>query len=256
MERLGASFALTDRFSARGAAAFQRVPPPYRLVCDLALLPLWMEAGPAAHWAGVPIVSLLGQAPLLVMLARYHRAEYGPERVPLLPPKGHHELYKEIACALVVKGSRGSELTFPQLWVESPDPTPLELGWHYGFPKEEATLAWMQDGRTVQMDAWDSQGPILSFEGRIFGRLPAGAVLAASAFRGLFPKTGRKAPMWVESAARVSFLHIRQFTAPRLEMSGTPGRSPVGLWLEQATLFLGAPLEPQQDKVLPGPWRA
>lgn len=253
MERPGAPFALSNPPAATAAATFRRFPPPYRLVCDLALLLLFVEADVATRWAEVPVLSLLGRAPLLVMLARYYRAEYGPERRPLLPPEGDSELYKEVACALLVKGSRGSEMTFPHLWLESPAPIPLELGWHYGFPKYEASLTWVRNGRAIRLEAQDDRGSILSFKGSTLGRLPVAPVVAASAFRGVFPITGRQAPMWFESARRVSFLYVRQFTAPRLEPLGRMGRSPLGLWLEQATLFLGSPVEPLQDRASAGP---
>lgn len=219
----------------------ERYPPPYRLAGDLAIFPMLVNAARAAAWAGMPVVGALGSAPLFLVAARYYGAEYGEARTPLSFRLSGSDFYREIACVLFTGVLPGFSFGFPRLWVDSCDPTPLELGWHYGFPKSPATIAFRQDEGMIEVSASDERGAIFSARSRQRVSVPARLATALAFGDGIFPHTGLRARLRLDRASRASLLLVQRWELPRLDTGGVGGRARLGLWLEGVTLLLGRP---------------
>ena len=219
----------------------ERYPPPYHLTCDLAIFPLLIDAARAQHWAGTPLMRVLGHAPLFLVAARYHDATYGPESTLLTPPPGNVYLYQEIACVLVSGILPGFSFVTPRLWVDAADPLPLELGWSYGFPKVAGNIQVQQTERVLKITATDEQGPILAATCALGIPLPPPLVTVFAQGEGLFPHRGLRAKMHLEHAASATLVLVRKWELPRLGQWGVGGRAAFGFWLERATLVLAPP---------------
>ncbi|MBI4498499.1 MAG: hypothetical protein HY689_11435 [Chloroflexi bacterium] len=216
-------------------------PPPYRLCCTLACFLRMVPAEAAARWAGAPVRASLGRVPLLVLVARYTWAAVGPEQRLLLPAPGTAALYREVAGAVLLEGLGGSTVTFPALWVDSPDRLPLDLGWRYGFPKYPAAVELIAEGRRVLARAADAQGELLRAEGWRTVPLPGRAVAAVAALRAVFPVSGLEAALRLGRVERAALLVVRRLWLPRLDALGLTGPTLGGLWLEGVRLDLSEP---------------
>ena len=238
--------------SERSAAideTVERYPPPYLLTCDLAVFPVMVDAGAAETWTDTPVVSGLGYTVLLLVAVRYYRAEYGPERTPLHFGPSGTDLYREIVCALPSGLWPRISFAFPRLWLDTPDPVPLELGWRYGFPKTTGAIDFNfnHSGRSVHIAASDEEGAIMVADcGRTLP-LPAALFSVLAAGDALFPSTGLRARMRLVDASKASLLRIRRWELPRLERWGLGGRAVFGFWLEGARIALDAPRELRPD---------
>lgn len=231
----------------RGARAFADQPPPYYLNCDLATITLLVETRSVCEWANIP-AARARRLPLAVLLARYHRGRYGPTGTPVEPLPGRQYVYDEVTFALAHRGMRAGCGMFPALWLDTPEPNPIDLGWHYGFPKFPGTIDWRQTGSRLSVSArpdgqeeLDSDTPRLHVRARTFGLIPAAPLVARIAGRAEFPLTGRRATMRIESAQRARLLLIRELRLDNLPISGRFKTMPVGTWLENAWLLLGPP---------------
>lgn len=238
---------IPERAFERGAEAFAQTPPPYRLCCDLAMLTLLVETRALCEWAGIPVLPAR-RSPLAVLLARYHRGRFGPNDTPLEPSPGRGHVYDEVAFSFPLDGLRGNRGCFPELWLDTPEPTPIDLGWHYGFPKYPAAIHWRQRGRDLSVSARPHvpehvslNEQSLSVRGRLIGRVPTAPLIARIAGRAEFSRTGMRASMRIESAERARVLFVRAVEMANSPISGHFKTVPVGIWLERAWLFLGPP---------------
>lgn len=219
----------------------QRYPPPYRLACDLAVLPLVVSASLASHWVGAPLLRLMGYTPLFLVVARYHYAAYGPQQQRLLPVPGRQDLYREVACVLISALSPAPLYVFPHLWVDTAEPAPMELGWSYGFPKVEGSVTLERRPGSLRIAAEGARGPVLAVLCREGPPLPAWLVALLARGEGLFPTRSLRAGMGLERVSAARLLWVESMVTPGLDSWGVGGRSAVGLWLEGAILRLDAP---------------
>ena len=219
----------------------ERYPPPYRLVGDLAIFPMLVNAARATSWAGMPVMGVLGSAPLFLVAARYHSAEYGEARTPLSFCPSGSDFYREIACVLFTGVLPGFSFGFPRLWMDSCDPRPLEMGWYYGFPKSSATIAFRQDEGVLEVSASDERGALFWACSRQRVGLPPWLATALAFGDGIFPHTGLRARLRLDRASRASLLVVQGWELPGLDTWGVTGRARLGLWLEGVTLLLGRP---------------
>ena len=219
----------------------ERYPPPYRLVGDLAIFPMLVNAARATAWAGMHVVGALGSAPLFLVAARYHRVEYSEARVSLSFCPSGSDFYREIACVLFRGVLPGLSFGFPRLWVDSCDPRPLELGWYYGFPKSPATIAFRQDEGMLEVSASDERGAIFSVVSRQRMSLPPWLATSLAFGDGIFLHTGLRARLRLDRASRASLLQVQGWELPGLDTWGVTSRARLGLWLEGVTLLLGRP---------------
>ena len=239
----------TPMLPAKAAALrelIERYPPPYRLAGDLAIFPMLVNAARATSWAGMPVIGVLGSAPLFLVAARYYGAEYGEARTPLSFCPSGSDFYREIACVVFTGILPGFSFGFPRLWVDSYDPTPLELGWYYGFPKSPATIVFRQDEGMIEVTASDERGAIFLARSRQRVSLPPRLATALAFGDGLFPHTGLRARLRLDRASRASLLQVQRWELPRLDTGGVGGRARLGLWLEGVTLSLGLPEKPHR----------
>src|SRR5216117_3759765 len=94
-----------------------RVPPPYRLRCDLAVVPLLLPATAASRLATLAVPSFVGR-----MLAYLLLACYGPERrVYDGIPSSPGDLYREVSLAVPVRAGAWPSVEFTRMWVDAQD---------------------------------------------------------------------------------------------------------------------------------------
>lgn len=224
--------------------ALARYPPPYRLTCDVAMFPIVVGEAQAEYWAGTPVVGLLGRTLLVLVAARYLSAEYGAGRTPMRFHEEHPDLYREVSCVLLSGVWPGFSFAFPRLWVDTPSPLPMELGWSYGFPKVPAAIGFQQEGNAVRVTVSDERGAVLSVGSRKGVELPPQLATGLAFGEGVFPRTGLRAKMRLEGGQRAQVLRVQEWDLPRLARWGLAGRPVGGLWLEKVTLVLEAPSGP------------
>lgn len=224
-----------------GAASewLARVPPPYRLTCDLAIVPVVLSAAAARELAGVPVRAAAGRTVGVLLAARYTGARYGPDAATYPAPPG--DFYSEVSLALPVKDSPWPAFVFARMWVDSEDQAPIALGHAYGFPKEAAAVAWERSSSGLTVGVSSGSKRSLALDASVGPALPGGWLAAVAGIWAIFPATGLRAPMRLEDTGRAALLRVRNLAAPGLVQQGVSLRPLAGLFLSGCTVALGGP---------------
>ena len=225
----------------RGERLADAYPPPYRLTCDLAVFPV-LASSSRLQARGLPAFGLAGRCLAFVTVARYASAVYGAHRMPF--PRGQlsgKDFYREVAIIILRGLLPGFSFSFPQLWVDSPDAAPLELGWRYGFPKGSAAISVEQDADQLRVESFVEDGSVLSLAAGFGANVPAIMATALAFGEGVFPLARQKARLRLDGGEGARLLSVRQWNAPALERWGITGPPRFGLWLKDTVLSLGRP---------------
>jgi hypothetical protein len=237
----------------RAARAISQLPPPYRLVANIALIPMRVEA--KALRQVVPEIVAKGRLPICVMYARYLRGTCGPDSREVTPPKPGHHLYDEVAVAISMGGRRLRHVCFAPLWVDCLETTPIELGWHYGFDKRPAEIrhTGASDLRVV---ARYSGSSVFELVCRRRVNLPTGISGLLEPFaqlQAIFPSTQSSAKISLTRMGKAQVLQLRSLRIPGLALCRQPTLSNhLGLWFEEATLRLENPVRKGSHLRWPG----
>lgn len=239
--------------AAQGALrAVAGYPPPYRLRGDIALFPLLVESKALERLFLTSPASLFRRGLLWLIAARYYQAWYGPAEDPYLTVGGDGDVYREMGYALLLDPFPHT-LLFEKLWVDAPDAVPLELGWHYGFPKEPASVVIQQEPSGIHCIATNPLGLLASVDAQPGVPLPAFLVSQLAAARVFFPGTRQHAGLRTAKAMQAKLLHVKSCQLPELDHLGTKVTAPIGLWLRGADLLLSTPRALARDRAPANP---
>ncbi|GEM_PF-4044857 len=216
-------------------------PQPYQLTCDLAVFPVLASTSRLAQRTGLSQGGIGGVSLAFVTAARYLSASYGEQRKPFPFQPGGQDFYREVAIIVVQRLLPGFAFSFPRLWVDSNDPSPLEIGWRYGFPKGPASILMEQTGNRLSIEASDDQEHVLTARANSMVPVPASLATALTFGEGVFPLTGQKARLRLDRGQRAALLRVEEWEGPALTDWGVKSKPRVGLWLEKAVLSLGLP---------------
>lgn len=233
--------ALPDDWRERAERRAATYPPPYQLTCDLAVFPVLASTSRLAQLTGLSPVGIGGVSLAFVTAARYLSASFGEQRKPFPFQPSGQDFYREVAIIVVQRLLPGFAFAFPHLWVDCNDPSPLEIGWRYGFPKGPASILLEQRGNELCIEASDDQARVLTARARNIVPVPASLATALAFGEGVFPLTGQKARLRLDRGERASLLRVEAWDGPVLRDSGVRSKPMVGLWLEKAVLSLGPP---------------
>jgi hypothetical protein len=133
-------------------------------------------------------------------------------------------------------------LIFGQLWVDALDLIPLELGWKYGFPKQQKSIKISEDNSGIDWRATSFNGqPLTDIEAQAILPLPGWLLRPFAGARVIFPTLRTYAEMRFEKIGRVSVVRVTSANLSYLEQLGVRVKPDLGLYLQDARLFLGPP---------------
>lgn len=232
---------LPDDWRERGERRAETSPPPYHLTCDLAVFPVLASTSRLAQRTGLSQANIGGVSLAFVTVARYLSARFGELSKPFPFQPSGQDFYREVAIIVVRRLLPGFAFSFPRLWVDSNDPSPLEIGWRYGFPKVPARIIMEQTENGLCIEASDDREHVLTARVNSIVPIPASLVTALAFGEGVFPLTGQKARLQLDRGERAALMRVEEWDSPALRDWGVKRKPAVGLWLEKAGLSLGPP---------------